>query len=124
MTDHTDLIRRARELAALSHGTTPGYWQTVGTSICSDAGHLIVRRASVYGETRAEGDRNARLIAAAPEMAWRLAELADTLERIERALDDLEYMAWERRRTDEELVLHEAVRVVRAAMSGQDETDD
>lgn len=89
------LIRRARELTALAEKATPGPWSKW---LPSGAGCFIIfkrletwpfRRQIAYTQPLEppEEHHNARLIAAAPEMACLLAEMADVLERLEKQLD-------------------------------------
>jgi len=75
----SDLIRRARELARLAEKATPGPWiedgDGVSTSFSSPAGDVAVA-CTVCNDT----DRS--LIAAAPDMARLLGQLADELDWI------------------------------------------
>ena len=84
--DIDGLIGRARELAALAKRATPGPWEVFGADafprmgasqfIAKTWNYRILRLYQVDSDDRA----NARLIAAAPEMAEHLGKLADVLE--------------------------------------------
>ena len=81
----TDLIRRARELAKLAEGATPGPWlvESPGRVYACEVRHkpsayLVAAVITPYKDTSAD----ARLIAAAPDMARLLVQLADELERL------------------------------------------
>jgi len=91
MNDVRELIRRARKLAALADNATPGPWEVIDQSgwevyrsdmdycddpYCSCQTEGLV--ATAESATRAVQD--ARLIAAAPEMALLLRQIADELE--------------------------------------------
>jgi len=76
-----DLIKRARRLAETRKYATPGPWKLFGdAALCGKDGQFIF---SVY-----EADlwnANKHLIAAAPEIASLLDQLADRLESSDRA---------------------------------------
>ena len=88
MNKYENLIRRARELAALTTGATPGPWD------CSN--YVLRQTSSLYkiaSFDEAPDDEEAKLIAAAPEMARLLAEMANALEKKE-VDDDLKTIRW------------------------------
>lgn len=87
----SDLIKRARELAALASDATPGPWSVYNDQIGNR--HLSVRHyfeavsvnvCELYGDDRGRAD--AALIAAAPEMAELLRKLATQVELMEGGL--------------------------------------
>jgi len=86
MSDASDLIRRAREMAKLAEEATPGPWR-IGEgeakrrryrTVMSQSGFRLLSMRTNY----LERDADARLIAAAPDMARLLGQLADELERL------------------------------------------
>ncbi len=80
MAGKTDIIGRARELAALAKEATPGQWRVwPGRVVRAEDGTYICSAYPVDA-------KNAELIAAAPEMAGLLRELADELYRTREAL--------------------------------------
>jgi hypothetical protein len=84
VTDTTDLIKRARELAAPADEATPGPWELCGTRGLDLAEGVTNNGVYVeYGRVyTTQPDRDAELIAAAPEMAEMLRQLADALEEV------------------------------------------
>ena len=82
-----DMIARARELAKLAEKATPRPWVMFtfrempplgsGQYIASTRAHEIRRHHEVGGDDK----KNAELIAAAPEMAKLLGEMANELEK-------------------------------------------
>ncbi len=89
-----DLIIRARQLAKLAGGTTPGPWRIVN---CGENMYSIYSRAFwTIAKTVWDDDRgyyhysmqcDAALMAAAPEMAKLLSKMADALEEAQKAPD-------------------------------------
>jgi hypothetical protein len=79
MSDIKELIIRARELAALADKATPGPWW------CDSCdGYSVVRGRGYGGDLLSdvrEHPQNAKLIAAAPDMARLLGEMVDELEK-------------------------------------------
>jgi len=89
--DAQELIRRARELAALADGATPGPWRWMyaDTLLESADGRRTVLDHSMLCDECVQrsvdpSERDARLIEAAPEMAALLRQLADALEEATR----------------------------------------
>jgi len=87
MTDTNDLIKRARKLAVLADKATPGPWGV--DAIGDDRFWIVARRFWVITETLRNKYRleypygyrdDAELMAAAPDMAKLLREMADALE--------------------------------------------
>ena len=84
----TDLIEKARKFAALAEKATPGPWEWDGPFLDSLQGDnaIITEHGASYmdrGDLK-KYDMTKRLIAAAPEMAKLLGEMADRLERYEK----------------------------------------
>ena len=88
MADTADLIRRARELAKLAEKATPGPWYARPNPEWHRAPWRVDTRERLPedryddGNVCLAGKHNALLIAAAPEMARLLGQLADELERL------------------------------------------
>ena len=103
MSGIADLIRRARELAALADNATPGPWKVRLEGRTWEQRRVIVGRAGCW--TGLQGHRNAaanaRLASAAWDMAALLREMADALEA---EIGLAERMASELDRMHEELV--------------------
>ncbi len=90
MSETNDLIARARKLASLADDATPSPWKIIEAS-----GRLVHRGDMAYCDSpecscledgliaSAQTKEDARLIAAAPEMARLLVELSDKLEQCE-----------------------------------------
>ncbi len=92
------MIERARELAALADKAIKAPWEYRQNVEQDEEGYEYPNGYRIYGEVKGEyrpmqvffaevgaddwGLNEARLIAAAPEMAMLLAQLADRLERI------------------------------------------
>lgn len=87
------LIRCARELAALAEKATPGPWEwekaARGYALwCPGSGKYIhAGRIDFMPEYCPEALANMEILAAAPEMARLLAEMADALECLEKQLE-------------------------------------
>jgi hypothetical protein len=91
MSDVHDLIRRARELAALADKATPGPWRAAqaksGPFKLPPWWYVMglpVDGPSTGGDYYSEAD--AKLVATSPDMAHLLAEMADELEQHRQAL--------------------------------------
>ena len=87
-----DLIERARKFAALADKATPGPWAWVNWSarphVCPGViGDRLGVSVSAHRTRADREDADGMLIAAAPEMAQLLAEVADELEDVSRLVD-------------------------------------
>jgi len=82
MSDVHDMLRRARELAALADNAMPGPWELEpgATRVwLSDAVYVSI----VAVDGRPVNEQDKALIAAAPDMVRLLRQLADTLAELE-----------------------------------------
>jgi len=85
MNKHEELIRRARELAALAKKAIPGPWEYSSFVL-----RQVSSGASIATFDRPPDDDDEALIVAAPEMACLLSKLADELENLSQQIQDLE----------------------------------
>jgi len=109
-----DLIQRAREFAALADKTTPGPWYIMGYALRQRSSGYRIAGFDLPPDVE-EGD----LIAAAPDMAQLLAEMADEAERTRKALRILAdaadpFLADQSQATDERVALVQPVTVKEA----------
>ena len=90
----TDLIEKARKFAALAEKATPGPWEWEGPFLDSLQGDnaIITEHGASYMDRNdlKKYSMTKRLIAAAPEMAELLGEMADRLERLSTLLETKE----------------------------------
>jgi hypothetical protein len=92
MADVQDLIERARELAALADDATPGPWEWkhgIGAPVLIGGGgeYWVMKEELSYANSSVSGrplpsEEDKRLIAAAPDMARLLGEMANYLEAL------------------------------------------
>ncbi len=79
-----DLIQRARELSALAEKATPGPWYSIPNPEWKNACCRIDNKPDAdwgnFGQISYASPHDAPLIAAAPEMAELLKQLADELD--------------------------------------------
>jgi len=86
----TEMVRKAKEFAALAEKATPGPWvwdSGVGAPVLlgADETEWVLKEELVYDNGFGESipsDEDMALIAAAPDMARLLAEMAEVLERL------------------------------------------
>jgi len=119
-----DLIQKAREFAALADKATPGPWAWVNWSarphVCPGViGDRLGVSVSAHRTRADREDADGMLIAAAPEMAKLLAEMADEQERTRKVLGRLAnaadpFLADQSRATDERVALVQPVTVKEA----------
>jgi len=124
----SDLIQRAREFAALADKATPGPWEVHANDQRTSDGEGFLDGWNIgmrYGDkgqivdfvrigAYQYGEPEAHLVAAAPDMAKLLAEMADELERIRQALRILAnavdpFLADQSQATDERVALVQPV---------------
>jgi len=108
------LIQRAREFAALADKATPGPWYVMGYALRQRGSGYRIAGFDLPPDVEEED-----LIAAAPDMAKLLAEMADRLERTRKALRILAnaadpFLADQSRATDERGALVQPVTVKQA----------
>ena len=106
-----DLIEKARKFAALADKATPGPWYIMGYALRQRGSGCRIAGFDLPPDVEEED-----LIAAAPDMAKLLAEMADELERTRKALRILAdaadpFLANQSQATDERVALVQPVTV-------------